>query len=159
MPRGNFIFWPGESRQLIVPNTVTLDGEESYLKMIFQNNDLIVAGGGNFYVGMCDENFDKDYTLADLTGEPTVGYARVANVRSSVGWPTVEPVGESVRVLSQVLTFTATDDWDSAVSRAFLCNVISGTSGILFGVSGLLPIPLQLNNAQVLPLQYEVFLR
>lgn len=142
-----------------IPNTVLDQGEEDFLKILFQGNNSIVAAGGNFYIGLCGAAFSEDTTLSTLSGEPTVGYARVAVTRDGTGWPTIEQVSGAFRALSDEVTFTATGNWDTPIYRAFLCNAASGTSGRLFAVSGALVIPRQLLDTETFDISYEFYLR
>lgn len=158
--RGRFIFNPGTPEEIKIWNTIVDEGEEAMLKMLLHDDQTIVAGASDFYVGLCGADFNEESTLLSLSaGEPTVGYARQPAERSSAGWPVVTQVGQSFVARTAVLTFTATGDWDVPVIRAFLCNVVSGTAGVLFGVSGALPASIQLLNGASRTVQYEFYLR
>ena len=160
--RGQFRFWPGTSRELVIPNNILTEGEESFLKMIVQGDDTDVAEGGDFYVGLCGLTFSEDFTLADIVGEPTVtnGYARTAVTRDNVGWPTIDLVGGVRRAQTADIDFEATGgSFSTGISRAFLCNVSSGTSGLLFSISGALPSPIIIAPGAPVPIRYELFLR
>ena len=113
--------------------------------MIMQANIADVASGGNFFLGLCEETPGETDTLATITTEPTSagGYARQSFARNSTGVPTVEKVNDAFRAVSLQVTFTASGaDFSRSIQRAFLCNIGSGTSGLLFTYSGLLPNPL-----------------
>lgn len=163
MPRlqGRFIFWPGTPKQLIVPNTIVDEGEEAFLKMLMQGDVGDVALGGNFYVGLCADTPAETDVLTDIASEPSSagGYARLALSRDATGFPTIDQVSGVFRAQSKVITFTASGvDFDTAIDRAFLCNVISGTSGVLFAYSGALPSALTVSDGDSLPVQYELYL-
>lgn len=138
---GRYILFPGTPRQLIVPNLVTEEGAIQLLRMTYQGAVDMVALGGNFYIGLCNNNANKVDDLTDIV-EPTVtnGYARQVASRDATGWPTVDSVNSIGRAQSKVLTFTASGGaFSAAVSRAFLTNVASGTSGKLFSYSAPFP--------------------
>ena len=170
--RGNFIFkFPAQREaksgllqpayEIILPNTVVDEGEESYLKILFQGNNTDIPAGNDFFIGLADQVPDELDTLVSITSEPgaTGGYARQAVARSAVGWPTIDQVNGRKRITSTTETFTATGaDFDAPFSRAFLCNVASGTAGILFSYSGPLTNAVSLLDGESFQMQYEVFL-
>lgn len=159
--RGQYVFWPGTPRELIVPNTLLDEGEESFIKMITQADVGDVAAGGNFYVGLCGSAFAETDTLATLAGEPTVtnGYAREAVTRDATGWPTLLSVGGKWMARTAQIDFTASGgDFSTSIWRAFLCNVASGSSGLLFSVSAALPAAELIENGETLPMHYELHL-
>ncbi len=160
--RGRFhISWG--NKHFILPNRIFDEGEESFLKMIFQADVADVSAGGNFFIGLCDDNDADNRTLATLIGEPGVvnGYGRKAITRDATGWPTIAVAGKMFRALSAQVTFTASGgSFDTAIKRAFLCNVTSGTGGLLFALSGRLSgQPITVPVGTPLNAQYEVFLR
>lgn len=160
--RGQFVLFPNTDRQIIIPNRVVNEGEDSFLRMIFQGNVVDVALGGNFYVGLCEEVPDEEDLLSTITTEPTSagGYAREALTRDATGWPTVQLVNTDYMVESKTVTFTASGaDFSRSINRLFLCNVLSGTGGKLFAYSGPLANSLTLLDGESLPLKYQFFLR
>lgn len=162
MLHGQFRFFPETLKEIIIPNLITDEGEESFLKMIMQADVIDVSAGGNFFLGLCQETPGETDTLASMTTEPTSagGYARQSFARNTTGVPTVEQVNDAYRAISLTLTFTASGaDFSRAIQRAFLCNVASGASGILFSYSGLLPNPLTILDGESFPVKYELFLR
>ena len=159
--RGQFKFWPGTPRELIIPNMIVDEGEESFLKMLMQGDVADVALGGDFYVGLCADSPVEADTLSDIATEPssTGGYARIALSRDATGFPTIDQVGGVYRAQSKTITFTASGvDFDTAIDRAFLCNVASGTAGVLFAYSGALPSTRIITVGTPLPMQYEIYL-
>lgn len=159
--RGQFVFELEDGKEIVVPNTVTDEGEESYLKMLFQGDNTIVAAGGNFFVGLCDQVPNEIDTLAAIASEPSGagGYARIAIERNTVGWPTINTVNGRKRIISKSVVFTATGvDFSTAFSRAFLCDVVSGSVGTLFSYSGALTQALLLTAGNSFTMRYEVFL-
>lgn len=163
MIHGRFNFWLPRTKQLIqVPNAVVAEGEAAFLAMIAKDDQTIVAGGGNFYIGLMGATYDNDTTLSTLIGEPgaTGGYARQAVARNGTGWPVADTVSGIHRVATLVATFTASGaDFDEEIQRAFLCSVVSGASGTLFAVSGALPDPVPIVDGQDFDVQYELYLR
>lgn len=160
--RGQFVFNPGTPQELIVPNLITDQGEESFLKMIMQADVIDVSAGGNFFLGLCEETPGETDTLTTITTEPTSagGYARQPFARNTTGVPTIEQINDAYRSVSLQVTFTASGaNFSRAIQRAFLTNVVSGTAGILFAYSGLLPNPITILNGTNLPVKYELFLR
>lgn len=148
-------------KPIILPNTVVDEGENAFLKMLMRDDQTIVAGGGNFYIGLCGNVFTEASTLATLAGEPTAtnGYARQAVARSSGGWPTQDSVNDIGRIRSAVVNFTASGgDFSTSIWRAFICSVSSGSSGVLFAVSAPLPSALLVASGQTLPVQYDFYL-
>ena len=135
-------------------------GEEALLKMLFQGDNTIVAAGGNFYLGLCNQTPAKNDTLTDITTEPTVanGYARESIIRSAVGFPTIEQINGESRIVSLVLTFTASGgDFDKSFTRAFLCDVASGTAGTLIAYSGAYSSPILLVDGESQQVKFEFY--
>ena len=159
--RGQFRFTLPD-REIIVPNIITDQGEEDLLKMILQADVAIIAAGGNWFVGLCEETPGETDTLVSITTEPTSqgGYARQPITRDATGWPTISQVNDAFRGLSIQITFAAAGaDFSRTIQRAFLTNIVSGTAGRLFAYSGLLPNPLLITDGNNLPVKYELFLR
>lgn len=144
-----------------IPNTIVKQGEEAFLKMLLRHDETIVAGGANFYLGLCNHVPAAGDNLAAITDEPSGagGYAREAIVRSAVGFPTISEVNGKFRALSVTVNFAASGaDFSDAITRAFLCNVASGTAGILFGFSGQLTDALLIEDGQDYDVNYELYL-
>lgn len=160
MIRGAFTFYlPGGP--LVVPNTFLNEGEDTLLKMALRGDNSIVAGGGNFYIGLCGAAFAETTTLTTLAGEPsaTNGYARQAITRDATGWPTIDSINGAGHARSAVVNFTASGgDFSASIERVFLCTVGSGTSGKLLSVSAALPAPLLITNGYSLPVQYDIYM-
>jgi hypothetical protein len=158
---GQFVLTFPNGKEIILPNTVVDEGEDAYLKMLFRADATFVAGGGNFYIGLCDQIPVETDNLAAIGTEPgaTGGYARLAVTRDAVGWPTIDTVNGRQRIISKQITFTATGaDFDAPFSRAFMCNVASGSAGTLFSFSGALSQAITLLDTQSFTMRYEVFL-
>ncbi len=161
--RGNFIFYPGTEKEIIVPNIITDEGELSFLKMIGRADVADIAAGADFFMGLCEEVPADADTLTTISTEPTSagGYARQPISRDNTGWPVVGAVGDAGRIQSLAVIFTASGaTFSRSFQRAFLCNVVSGTSGLLFAYSGLLPKPVQLDDGDPAhTAKYELYLR
>ena len=142
------------------PNTIVQEGAEQFIKMLLQN--AAIGGGGNFYIGLCGElGIAKDATLVDLSDElgPAGGYARKLVEHSAVGWPTANIVNTQGHGLTKIVNFAASGaNFSAAYSRVFLCNVLSGTAGILFSYSAKIDPPVQINDGENQNIQYEFFL-
>lgn len=146
--RGEYLFWDLNKTKhqspLVLPNLIPNDGETEFLKMIFQNVSA-VAGGTNFYVGLCDQVPTEALLLSGITTEPTGagGYARRPLIRNSTDWPTIATVNGHLCITSVPVTFTATGaDYSRTFSRFFLTSAASGGTGKLYSVSGPLVSPL-----------------
>ncbi len=162
MLHGQYRFFPGTKKEFVVPNLVTDEGEQSFLKMIMQADVIDVPAGNNFFLGLCEETPGETDTLATITTEPTSagGYARQSFARNTTGVPTIEQIADAFRAVSLQLTFAASGaNFSRTIQRAFLTNVVSGTAGILFSYSGLLPNPLTVLDGTSLPVKFELFLR
>lgn len=139
---------------------IPYEGEESLLKMLFQGDNSIVAAGGNFYLGLCNQTPLKSDQLADITSEPAVanGYARQPITRNAIGFPTIEQINNETRILSLVVTFSASGgDFSASFTRAFLTNVASGTSGLLLAYSGAYDTPILLEDGQSQQIKFEFY--
>lgn len=148
----------GISDSIVIPNLNPDEGEIEMLKMIFRASTAVVAGGGNFYLGLCNQVPAKDDTLVEITSEPdgTGGYARIAVTRDATGFPTLTTINGRNVMRSAVKTFTASGaDFSDLISRAFLCSAASGTSGTLFSFSGALTTPITVANGESFPMVYE----
>ena len=150
------------SQEIILPNTLTDEGESEFLKMIFQADVATIAAGGNWYVGLTQVTPTDALLLADVAAaEPTVanGYARQALTRDATGWPTVSQVNGETSIRSAVITFTAAGgDFDAAITRMFLTDAASGSVGTLFNISAGLATAITLQDGNSLPLQYEGYM-
>lgn len=162
---GAFVFYPGEEREIRAPNTIVAEGEKSFLQMLLQGDNTIVAAAANFYLGLCGLAFgDQSTTLSTLAGEPAVsnGYARQAISRDTTGWPSgnLVQVNGIWKAATKIINFTASGgDFSVAIQRAFLCSVSAGSSGKLFAVGGQLSSPITVTSGTSLPAQYELYLR
>ena len=152
--KGNFIV-NGQR----IPNIIPNGGEEAFIKMIVQDDDTVVSGSGNFYLGLCtNANVSATAVLSDLAEMSGGGYARKAIERTAVGWPTIDVVNGIYRGLSKTVNFAASGAAIGPYNRAFLCNVVSGTSGVLLAISGEFPSAQTIADGQDQDIAYELFL-
>jgi len=142
---------------LIIPNLITKEGETEYLKMIFRN-ESVIAGGGNWFVGLANQTPNDADVLADIDTEPTSqgGYARQSIVRSGTGWPLIEVINNRTVIRSAVVTFTASGaDFSRTFTRLFLTDASSGTSGKLYAYSGQSSTEILVPDGSFVSFQYE----
>lgn len=161
--RGEYLFWDLAQpfrEPVVVPNLIPDDGETEFLKMIFQNVSA-VAGGADFYVGLCDQVPTESLLLSGITTEPTGagGYARQPLTRDSTDWPTIATVNGHLCITSVPVTFTATGaDYSRTFSRFFLTSVASGSAGKLYSVSGPLVSPLLIIDGASYDAAYRLYM-
>lgn len=159
--RGEYLIYnPEDASRIVIPNLITDEGEEEFLKMLMQNVSA-VAGGADFYIGMLDETPVENLTLSAITTEPTAagGYSRKAVTRDNTDWPTIATINGHKCITSVAVTFAASGaDFSRTFSRLFLCSVASGTAGKLYSVSGPLVSPLLLLDGQSRQVQYRLYL-
>lgn len=131
--RGEFRFGNGR----IVPNNVTLTGRTEYLKMLFHGVDgTQVAGGGNFFVGLCQATPSEGLVLADLI-EPTPGisgYNRIAVTRDTIGWPNSGVDNGIPFVETADLVFAPNATLDNLITRVFLTPEASAQVGEMWAL-------------------------
>lgn len=136
-------------------------GEEAMLQALFQGVDTnFVAAGANLYLGLCNQTPDKADDMTDISTEPTVanGYARKAIARNTTGFPTIEQVNGESRIVSLVVTFTASGgDFDASFTRAFLCTSASGSTGTLLAYSGAYATPILLADGVSQQMKFEFY--
>lgn len=160
--RGCFILNPGTPKEIRIPNIITDEGEDTFLKMILRASVAEVSAGGDFFMGLCDQVPAEVDQLSDITTEPTSqgGYARQAISRDATGWPLIDAIGEAMRGQSLTVQFAASGaDFSDSIQRAFLCNVVSGSSGLLLAYSGLFPNPILIADGETKNMKYEFYLR
>ncbi len=162
MLAGRYIIYPDTPKEIVIPNIIVDEGEISFLKMIGRADVVDVAAGGNFFVGLCQEVPTDADTLATITTEPTLtfGYARQPISRDATGWPVLGAIGDANRLQSLTITYTASGgNFSRTFQRLFMCNVVSGTAGLLFAYSGLLPNPIQVDDTESFTAKYELYMR
>lgn len=153
-------FWLPK-RELFVPNVLVEEGRTSFLKMIMQGNNIDVPAGNNFYVGLCGEaGVGPTSTLVNISDELAVanGYARQAFSRDATGVPTLDVINGQAHTRSAVVTFTASGgDFSGPYSRFFVCNVASGSSGILYSFSAQIDPAVTITNGNSEDFQYDLY--
>ena len=139
---------------------LTYEGEEAFLKMLFRDDQTIVAGAADFYIGLTDITPTKSLVLTDLVGnEPTTGsYARQTVARDATDWPTIDQINDTWRALSLEVTFTPSGaDYDVAIDRFFLAST-GDNSGLLLAFSAPLAAPVTILDGVPFPIQFAQFL-
>ncbi len=165
---GEYLLWlprfPGErfspEPDIIIPNLIPDGGKDEFYKMIFQDVTAI-AGGANWYIGLCDQTPAAANLLTDITTEPSGagGYSRKAVVRSAVGWPTISTINSRRAITSLAVTFTAAGaDFSRVFSRMFLTDQSSGTAGKLYSISGPQTPAVLITDGASVQLQYRFYL-
>lgn len=153
-------FWLPE-RKLFVPNILVEEGRTSFMKMIMQGNNIDLPAGNNFFVGLCGETgVDAQATLVSISDELSTinGYARQPFARSAAGVPTLDVVNGQAHTRSAIVTFTASGgDFSGPYSRFFVCNVVSGTSGILYSFSAQIVPAIIITNGNSEQIQYDLY--
>lgn len=139
---------------------ITHVGAAELIKMIFHGDDALIAAGGNFYLGLCNQTPDKGDILSDISSEPTVtnGYARQAISRDITGFPTTEIVNDETRVLSLIVTFAASGgDFSSSFTRAFLTDAAAGSAGVLLAYTGAYPAAITILDGESRTMRFEFY--
>ena len=155
---GYFIEHQGNARKFH-KNTWVKDGATWLLRDVFRKETTLFPD--IFYLGLSNAayTFDTATLVALNAGEPAGnGYARQAINRNTVDW-TVQEVNGVMQILSKIVTFTASADWDKTWLRAFLCNQAAGTAGNVIAVSGPAPAARTVLSGNGPQLQYTFFLR
>jgi len=153
-------FWLPD-RKIRIPNLFVEEGRTSINKMIWQGGVADVVLGGNFFMGLCGEaGVGPQATLVSISDELTVtnGYIRTAFTRDATGVPTIDVINGQAHIRSKVITFTAAGgNFSGPYSRIFLCNVVSGSSGVLFSFSAKIDPPVQVSDTESQNIQYDFY--
>lgn len=160
--KGRYTLFPNSPKQEIVENNIVWQGRQSFLQMLVQAISTDVGVGGNYYVGLCGYSVTADMSLANLVGEPTIGtngYQRIAIPRNPTGWPTVDRVNGISRAVSRTSTFAASGGAIGPFRRLFLTNASSGSSGVLYSISGPFDADRSISAGETLPIDFELYLR
>lgn len=100
-------------------NSLVQEGEEAVLENFFRADAAYAPAG--FYVRLCYDTLVVTDTLITILGEPTGnGYTYQTLERSSVGFPTKELDSGNYRLVSKILTFTASGGSIGPVNTAYL---------------------------------------
>jgi len=113
----------------VAHNMLHDEGEKFVLEAVFPETQSIPAA---YYIGLDNRtSLAEEDTLASLSGEPTGnGYSRKA-VNSDATDMTLSQVSGDWRVTTKTVTFTASGGSIGPVTKAFLCNVATGSAGKL----------------------------
>lgn len=132
MLRGEFRFQNG----LIIPNNVTIVGAGNILAAALRNTAI------EFWVGLCSGVYEPDLTIQDLV-EPTIGvngYERLVITRDGTGWPVTGVVnGENFFESLPLIWEAVGGPFDEEVTRMFISQEESATSGDVIAISAALP--------------------
>lgn len=139
---------------------LTIEGKQTFGKMVAQGDAAVIAPGANFYIGACKQIPGLSDTLANITTEPTFvnGYSRVALPRSVAGFPTVDMINGAVRLLSMALSFSAVGgNFDKVFDRLFICDAASGYVGTLIGYSGAYSSDILVADGTTFDFKFELY--
>lgn len=154
--RGRFVW---SDKGIILPNTLMNEGEELLQNMAFRNQPI--GGSGAFYIGLCQDVFTgKGMTLGDIVGEPTEtnNYARQIVNRDATDWNAPVTTNDVTNIRSKTVSFSAIGgDYSNAISRLFLTNAATGTTGILFSLSSALQTPKLIVDTEIAQFWYDIF--
>jgi hypothetical protein len=136
------------------------EGEELFLRILFQGDETVPVTDGNYYLGLCNNAIDEAQTLADVVEPKGNGYARQALSRSAAGFPSVVKSGNGFTITSKIVNFRADGgDFDIEVNRLFLCTSETGTAGKLLSYSAAMFTPIKLKQGASIPVSYVVYLQ
>jgi hypothetical protein len=112
-------------------NSLTQQGEEAILETFFRAGAAFTPT--EFYVRLCNYSPLVTDTLSTLSGEPnSFGYAGQLLERSTIGFPTKTLTGDgNYRLITKVITFTASGGNIGPVTNAFLATTASNTGKLL----------------------------
>lgn len=119
------LLWAGFGRNMLHD-----EGEQFILQVVFSEVQTPPAA---YYIGLdARTSLAEADNLAALVDEPpgTYGYARKA-VNSDATDFTISQESGDYQALTKTVTFTAAGGAIGPVTKAFLCTVVSGTSGKL----------------------------
>lgn len=150
--KGSYVLYPGTDKEIVIPNTVVGEGMALLLRGVFRGEAVLPA---NYYLGLSNIAAEYGDSLATIAaGEPVGnGYARQPLPKSTSGW-VVEQVNGFYRARATTVNFTASANYDKTYTRLFICDVLSGTGGKLWSVSGPTPAPVQVLNGAGPPASY-----
>jgi len=147
-----------ETPDVIVKNIIPDAAWDEFFKMIFQDVSAI-AGGANFFAGLCEQAPIDTDTLPSIITEPTSAgsYARQSIQRSAAGWPLLTTINGKQAIRSSVVIFAAVGaDFSRTFNRFFLTDQATGTAGILYSYSGALTSPVLITDGNNIQFEYEV---
>lgn len=155
--RGRYILIFEDQEPIVLENTIVQEGAEQFFKEL-----LNAAAAAPLHLGLCNQVPNPTDTLADIVTEPTIGvngYARVPLLRNTTDWPLIATSNNETSATTKVVTFTATGgSFDEPYSRLFMCNVLTGFTGLLFSFSAALPLPVTQADGTSFNVQYQLYL-
>lgn len=116
-------------QEINVANLLHDEGEQAILQAMFSEAYTVPAA---YYIGLDDRvTIAEADTLASLAGEPGVGgYARQAANSDAVDWTISIDTGD-YQAKSKTVTFTPSGADYPTVRNMFLCDVSTGTAGLI----------------------------
>jgi len=123
--RNGQVIWEDTQR-----NSLVQEGEESILESFFRA--AVGYTPVSFYVRLCNDNLVITDTLTTIINEPVGnGYDAQELERSTVGFPTKELDAGAYRLVSKILTFTASGGDIGPVTTAFLSTTSENTGKLI----------------------------
>jgi hypothetical protein len=111
--------------------SLTNDGEKLVLNALFRNTGTLPT---NIYVGLATNpagSLDETVQLADLTEVDDAGYERKESVFTA---PVINGDSYEIENSAQIEFGPWAENEDIGITYAFLCDVASGTTGIVLGL-------------------------
>jgi hypothetical protein len=128
--RDGKVIWEDEG-----PNALAQEGEEAVLESFFRNGTAY--NPTQFYVRLCNDALTVTDVLSSILNEPSGnGYTPQLVERSTTGFPTKELDLGAWRIISKVLSFTASGGQIGPVITAYLATS-SDNSGKLIAFRSL----------------------
>jgi len=131
--KGSDILW-----QILQRKNMLVDaGEKAILDTFFRNNSALYFASSNFYVGFYNGNISETTELSIIPNEPpaTYGYSRQVIERSTVGWPSIEKHEGDWRVISKMITYTASGGNIGPITGAFFGTGAASTGALIGSLS------------------------
>jgi hypothetical protein len=123
--RNGKVIWEDEGH-----NSITQEGEDALLETYFRGNTDYTPT--EFYVRLCNDILVVSDNLVSVVNEPSGnGYSAQLVERSTVGFPTKEMDALAYRLVSKVLSFTASGGDIGPVITAYLTTTSDNTGKLL----------------------------
>ena len=124
--RDGKVIWEDEKA-----NSLVQEGEESILETYFRGDATYIPT--EFYVRLCNDDLVTTTTLSTVSGEPadTYGYEPQLIERSTVGFQTKELNEGVYRIISKLISFTASGGSIGPVRTAYLATTLDNTGKLL----------------------------
>lgn len=125
--RDGKVLWEEE-----VHNDLLDEGEQNMLQVYFRDEQLPVS----FYLRLAYDSIRETDTLSNIENEPsTGGYTAQTLERSTVGFPTLEKHEGDYRVVSKLITFTASGGVIGPVNVMYLATTTDNTGILVASIS------------------------